>query len=74
MTRDEAIDVITQSRLLIESLEILVRQAMAVLEIPDEALPKERVAPPKLTVVPEHTSDYGSPKDWKWDNTIYGDD
>ena len=56
------------------------RQAMAVLEIPDEMLPTDKVEPPKLRVVGEHTSDYGKSEDWtwetlpKWDDKIYGDD
>ena len=61
MTRDEAIDVVTQSRLLIESLEILIKQAADVLQAPAEA--------PKLTIVAdERTSDYGDPKNWEWGN------
>ena len=81
MTKSEAIDAINQAGPLIESLERILRKAMAVLDISDDALPKEKVEPPKLRVVrDEHTSDYGKPVDWtwdtlpKWDDKIYGDD
>jgi hypothetical protein len=73
MTRDEAIDVITQSGLFIDSIELLVREAMIVLDIPPNALatPAE---PPKLTIVSIDDAKQGNPLDWTWDKTIYGDD
>ncbi len=69
MTKSEAYDAIAQARPLLDSLERIIRKAMAVLEFPDELLPKEAENPPKLTIVPKD-----DPKDWTWDTKIYGDD
>jgi len=76
MTRAEALDAIAQAGPLIEAIERIVRKVMAVLDLPDELLPKD---PPKLKVVSITDAKQGDPNDWtydklNWDGKVYGDD
>ena len=60
MTDDEAVDALAQIGPLIEALERIMERATTVLL---------EQKPPKLRVV-----DHGDPKDWVWENKVYGDD
>jgi len=79
MTKSEAYDAIAQAGPLLASLEKIIRQAMAVLNLPDELIDHDLKIPadveiPKKPILKVVSTDKGDPGDWKWDKTIYGDD